>query len=261
MTIQTMFQLLRQRAGETPTPKGPPHRGETQIDYYRRTADDYDEAHVSSHDEHSESLEMILSLIRQLNLQSVLDVGCGTGRGLKFLLDHMPELAVEGNDPSPDLLSIATTRHGIRKEILHCTDALSLPFGPGSFDAVMSLGVLHHVPQPSLIVRRMIELARKAVFISDANYIGQGSLPVSLVKLLATRAGLWPMIKYVQQGFKDWGYNQSDGVYYSYSVFNDLPLLLEAFPRVFVIPVGSAAKRGTSLPMLRAPIVLAVGIR
>ena len=107
----------------------------------------------------------------------------------------------------------------------------------------------------------MIELARKAVFISDANYIGQGSLPVSLVKLLATRAGLWPMIKYVQQGFKDWGYNQSDGVYYSYSVFNDLPLLLEAFPRVFVIPVGSAAKRGTSLPMLRAPIVLAVGIR
>jgi SAM-dependent methyltransferase len=232
-----------------------------QLDYYRRTASTYDETQVHDGDEHYESLGLFLNLIRQNELKSVLDVGCGTGRGIRYLRQHMPTLDVQGNDPSPDLLRIACEKHRVPADVLHCADVLTLPFAPGSFDAVMSLGVLHHVPEPSQVVRRMIQLARRAVFISDANYIGQGSLPVSLVKLAATKAGLWPALKYVQQGFKGWGHSEGDGIFYSYSVFNDLPLLQEAFDKVFVIPIGRDAARGHSLPMLRAPLVAAVGLR
>jgi SAM-dependent methyltransferase len=232
-----------------------------QLDYYREAAGDYDEAQVHEGDEHYQNLGLIESLIRQGNIRSVLDVGCGTGRGIRYLRQHMPDLEVHGIDPSPDLLKIATERHGVPRELLHCADALSAPFPPGSFDAVMSLAVLHHVPQPHKIVRRMIELTRKAIFISDANYIGQGSLSTSIAKLLINRAGAWPFMKFVQQGFKGWACSTGDGVFYSYSVFDDLPLLEDAFTKVFVVPAGSGAKRGIAFPMLRAPVVLAVGLR
>src|SRR4051812_34823561 len=79
---------------------------DAQLDYYRQTAETYDETQVHPGDEHYESLSLIRALIGQLNVRSALDVGCGTGRGLRFLLEHFPDLDVQGNDPSPDLLKI-----------------------------------------------------------------------------------------------------------------------------------------------------------
>jgi SAM-dependent methyltransferase len=234
---------------------------QAQLEYYRRTASSYDDAHVSEEDEHAESLAHIRGFLEQIGARSVLDSGCGTGRGIRYLRQCMPHLRIEGNDPSPDLLEVARNRHGLSPDILHCSDTTSLPLGQGSFDAVMSLGVLHHVPEPGRIVRRMIELARKAVFISDSNYLGQGSLAGSIVKLALTRARLWPVVKYVQQGFHGWGYSDGDGIYYSYSVFEDLHLIESAFPRVYVIPVGRGSSFARRMPMLRAPTVLVAGIR
>jgi hypothetical protein len=137
----------------------------------------------------------------------------------------------------------------------------SLPFAPGSFDAVMSLGVLHHVPNPDDVVRRMVELAAKAVFISDSNYMAQGSIAARLLKFALTRARVWPLTKYVAQGFKGWAYSEGDGIFYSYSVFNDLPLVEQEFARVLVIPVGCDTDAGRRCPVLRAPTALVAGLR
>ena len=106
----------------------------------------------------------------------------------------------------------------------------------------------------------MIRLSRQAVFISDSNYFAQGALFVRLVKLALTESGAWPMLKFVQQGFKGWSQSEGDGIFYSYSVFNDVPLLQKHFRNVLVIPVGEDAKTTVTNPKLRAPNVLVAGL-
>jgi SAM-dependent methyltransferase len=234
---------------------------DAQLDYYRRTAASYDEVHVGEGDAHTESLGYIAGFLRQIGAQSVLDVGCGTGRGIRYLREHVPGVRAEGCDPSGDLLRIARENHAIPDDRLHHGDMASLPFAPGSFDAVMSLGVLHHVPNPDDVVRRMVELAAKAVFISDSNYMAQGSIAARLLKFALTRARVWPLTKYVAQGFKGWAYSEGDGIFYSYSVFNDLPLVEQEFARVLVIPVGCDTDAGRRCPVLRAPTALVAGLR
>jgi len=234
-----------------------------QLDYYRRTAGHYDAQHVADDDEIAESLQHIERFIRQFGIRSVLDSGCGTGRGIRFLQRALPDVRVEGNDPSPELLEVATRVHGVPAALLHCSDTRTLPVAPGSFDAVMSLSVLHHVPESASLVQRMSEIAAKAVFIADANYMGQGSLVGSIAKLALTRAGVWPVVKYVQQGFKGWAYSDGDGVFYSYSVFNDLAILQQTFSKVMIIPVGrtSTRKGAATMPLLRASVVLVAAFK
>jgi 2-polyprenyl-3-methyl-5-hydroxy-6-metoxy-1,4-benzoquinol methylase len=196
-----------------------------------------------------------------MGVKSILDTGCGTGRGIKWLRERLPGVDVQGNDPSADLLRVASERHGIPESALHCADTTSLDFPPQSFDVVMSLAVLHHVPEPEKVIQRMIELARKAVFISDCNYIGQGRLPARAFKLLLTETRLWPIVKFVQQGCKGWAYSDGDGISYSYSVFNDLPMIRRQFKRVFVIPVGQGALDAIAYPKIQASTVLVGAIK
>lgn len=232
-----------------------------QLEYYRRTAVDYDADHVADDDEMTESLQHIVEFIRRLGIRSVWDSGCGTGRGIRYLQRTAPEVRVEGNDPSPELLEVATSKHGVPASLLHCSDTRALTLAPGSFDAVMSLAVLHHVPDPTSVVRRMAEIAGRALFIADANYMGQGSLVSGIAKLALTRAGVWPVVKYVQQGFKGWGYSDGDGVFYSYSIFNDLPILQQMFSKVMVIPLGRTSTAAAAMPLLRAPVVLVAAFK
>jgi len=230
--------------------------GNAQAEYYRRTAVNYDEAHLADDDAHYQSLEYIRWFATQLSARSVLDTGCGTGRGIGFFRNNMPDVEVHGNDPSPDLLKIAAEKHEIPQSMLHCSDTVSLPFERHSFDVVTSLAVLHHVPDPHSVVERMSQLARKAVFISDCNYIGQGRLPSRLLKLALTEARLWDLVKFVQQGFKGWAYSEGDGVFYSYSAFSALTVLRKHFRKIVVIPVGAGAGNAVAFPKLLAPEVL-----
>jgi SAM-dependent methyltransferase len=100
----------------------------------------------------------------------VLDLGVGTGRELTALLDagHTPT----GLDASPSML--ARCSHRARPVPLVCADFWSapLPFGDGSFDAVVALhGTLAHPPDasaPRRLVRELGRLVRKGgVFVAE----------------------------------------------------------------------------------------------
>ncbi len=81
--------------------------------------------------------------------QRVLDVGCGGGRHVVYLLRL--GLSVTGGDRCP--LALAETRRWLSREQLQATlvqlEMTTLPFDSGSFDAVLSVNVLHHA-QPHL---------------------------------------------------------------------------------------------------------------
>jgi SAM-dependent methyltransferase len=86
----------------------------------------------------------------------VLDVGCGSGR-------HSRQAAAAGaRVVAADLgASIDVARGNLPPEVMTVqADAERLPFAHESFDFVMSIGVLHHLPDPEAALRAIVPFAR-----------------------------------------------------------------------------------------------------
>src|SRR5215475_10521943 len=151
-----------------------------QRQHYANTATNYDET-LGQSPEHELALYILLGLIDSIRAESVLDVGAGTGRGLRFLVSHRPNLRVHGIEPVDQLRDIAR-RNGIPGEWMTRGNGYQLPFSDGTFDIVAEFGVLHHVEKPELIVREMLRVARYGVLLSDTNNLGQGHIFGRLIK-------------------------------------------------------------------------------
>lgn len=237
------------------------HAITAQRDYYAKTAVRYDEMHTRR--EHYDALRHVTGYLRTIGARTLLDTGCGTGMAMLYLEGEVEGLVTRGNDPSPELLRVATDRHGIAAERLDCVGSEDLPYEDGAFDAVIETGMLHHVPDPQRIVSEMLRVARMAVFISDSNIYGQGgsSLPSRVAKLALSRAGLLkPMLRRMRGGH-EWYFQESDGVAWSYSLFDSYPLLREACAEVIVIPTGSKRQLADACPILFATHCLMAGFK
>ncbi|TNF37895.1 MAG: class I SAM-dependent methyltransferase [Deltaproteobacteria bacterium] len=233
--------------------------------YYAQTAAAYDEAHVHEDDGHNQALDHVLSVIRTLGATSALDVGAGTGRTIKRLMDEGGLARVAGVEPVAELVARGHAK-GVPKDALQVGDGRSLPFADASFDVVIETGVLHHVKEPRVVVREMMRVARKAVFLSDSNRFGQGRLGARLAKLGLYQARLWPLANLVKTRGKGYLYSEGDGISYSYSVFDDLPALEAWADRVYTVPVGPQSATPPALAawtgaLLSAPQVLVCALR
>ena len=84
---------------------------------------------------------------RQLpsSVTSVIDAGCGKGQFLDYLRQQRPNLRLVGVD-----LSRNENRNGIE---FYCGDALD--FKLGTFDAIVSLATIEHVPDIAEFARRV----------------------------------------------------------------------------------------------------------
>jgi ubiquinone/menaquinone biosynthesis C-methylase UbiE len=218
-----------------------------QRDYYRRTAEHYDSMHVNRTDEHGLALAMFSGFARLTDARTILDVGAGTGRALELLGELIPEASTTGVEPVRELREIGHAR-GIAEDRLVDGDALALSFADNSFDFVIETGVLHHIGTPAGAVAEMVRVARRGVFISDANKLGQGSRPLRVIKALVHSLGAWNlMIRATNRG-KLAKYSEGDGVFYSYSVFDDLDVVRAKFPRLHLLNttplVGDSVKHG-----------------
>jgi ubiquinone/menaquinone biosynthesis C-methylase UbiE len=139
----------------------------------------------------ADSLKLIVSILHSLEIRSLLDVGTATGRCLLDFVAAFSGALVCGAEPVRALLDQAALS-GVTASIpLLQASGQSLPFADGSLDAVIEISVLHHVPDPSLVVSEMLRIARRVVVIADSNRFRQGSLPARLFKLILYKAGLW----------------------------------------------------------------------
>ncbi len=92
--------------------------------------------------------EAVLALLEPHPGMSVLDVGCGTGNYSLELAGR--GLVVTGLDASPEMIKAARAKaeeRGLDVEFV-LGDALQLPFGDGSFDAVICVCALEFLPDP-----------------------------------------------------------------------------------------------------------------
>lgn len=200
---------------------------EIQRAYYANTAQRYDDRHGEDVGEHSFALSFLISSLEYLGTQSILDVGCGTGRALLKVKKERPGIAEVGIEPSQELRAVGHSK-GLSESELVDGDAMSLPFPDGSFDLVCEFGVLHHLPDPSKAVSEMLRVSRKAIFISDSNNFGQGSRLSRLLKQAINALGLWPMADLIKTKGRGYTISEGDGLAYSYSVFNDYKQIARA---------------------------------
>lgn len=92
----------------------------------------------------------------ELRGRLVLDVGAGSGRhsfhaaragATVVALDAGPAIDVARQNLPPELLTVQA-------------DAEALPFAPGTFDLVMCIGVLHHLPDPTVALNALAQAVR-----------------------------------------------------------------------------------------------------
>jgi SAM-dependent methyltransferase len=232
-----------------------------QREYYERTAGQYDAAHVVDGDEHYIALKYISMMIGAHGLGSALDVGCGTGRGMKYLAQRHPEMRIHGIEPVDGLIRQAIETNGISQADITKGSGESLPFENENFDAVYECGVLHHAKEPEQVVREMMRVGRKAIFLSDENRFAYGSALGRWGKLLLWKSGLFNAAYRLKTRGKGYRFSEGDGLAYSYSVFDCAELLGQWADRVILVPLDATKPKTIFAPMMSCFHVLLCAVR
>ena len=230
-----------------------------EVDIQRRhfagIAEKYQSEYVPQGDEHFLALAFLVAAIDYLGIESVLDIGSGTGRAISFIKQRRPDLRIVGIEPVGEMREVGY-KQGIRRDELIDGDATNIAFGAGEFDAVCEFGALHHIKEPSVAVNEMLRVARKAIFISDSNNYGEGSPMRRTLKQVMKSLGLWKVADYINTRGK--GYRISDdGLSYSYSVYDDFDLIRNHCKNVHILNTKDAGKN----PYRSASHIALLGIK
>ncbi|WP_040677937.1 ArsR/SmtB family transcription factor [Rhizobium mesoamericanum] len=135
-------------------------RAERAQAYFSRNAAEWDELRRL----HAADEEVDAAVVRLLGSQpidSLLDLGTGTGRILE-LLSGLYRRAI-GVDASRDMLSVARAnldKSGITKASVRHADILNLPFEAQDFDVVTIHQVLHFFDQPEVAIGEAARMLR-----------------------------------------------------------------------------------------------------
>jgi len=218
-----------------------------QRKYYERTSLNFDEWHLRDVDEHHSALRWIDFLFPPEKIDTILDVGMGTGRAVEFFNDR--NRSVVGVELVAAQI-VQARRKGISPRCLIQADGTALPFANNSFDAVCEFGMLHHVEHPDRVISEMFRVARKAVFISDSNRFGQGNVFGRLLKLALYKLGFWRLADYLRTGGKGFHLSERDGVFYSFSIYDHLQQISQSAEHVWVLPVTHGDRRLGFDPLL-----------
>lgn len=147
--------------------------------------------------------------VRDVNPKNILEVGCGFGRNIKFLIEKgiSPE-KMTGVDISPRMLSKAEEYIGNKDVKLIEADVRSLPFKNKEFDLTLVHGVFMHVKPENIrdVVRESFRVS-KSLIIVEQNYNGNEFTFVHDYKNLYKKFG---------GKIKEYIHNKNDGLDYFY---------------------------------------------
>lgn len=119
---------------------------------------------IAEEPEHRDRYEAFLVARLPARGARVLEVGCGDGRFARLLAAR--GAAVLGIDASPEMIRLARERTPAGAPIeFVCGDFSVHPLGPESYDAVVSVATLHHLPSVPALSRMKGLLKRGGVLL------------------------------------------------------------------------------------------------
>ncbi len=136
--------------------------------YNRKIADHYDLWYETNLGEYFDSLEqkLMIDLLKPRSGQSLLDIGCGTGRHLKFF--QQMGLKVTGIDSSVFMLKKAKKR--LKSEIpLYVGFGEELPFKDKMFDLSIIFATLEFCQNPQLVLKEAERVTSQKIFLGVLN--------------------------------------------------------------------------------------------
>ena len=123
---------------------------------------------------------------------SVIDVGTGTGQIATILALRGEKRTVVGVDLTLEQLQEAERfreKASMQHPILVRSDLFALPFKPGSFDIVISRGVVHHTQDPEGAIRRIVRHVRPGGIVVLGYYDGVARLTHRVRRAVAKTVG------------------------------------------------------------------------
>lgn len=106
----------------------------------------------------------LINLIKPLNAETILDVGCGEGFTLANLAKNKIGKSCVGVEQSKDTITVAGKLHpGIK---IKQGSVYNLPFKDGSFDLVICTEVLEHLESPEKALSELVRVSKKHVVVS-----------------------------------------------------------------------------------------------
>jgi ubiquinone/menaquinone biosynthesis C-methylase UbiE len=115
--------------------------------------------------DHGPANAAFVARLVELNAKGrMLDIGCGPGHIALLVCERLPAAQVVAVDLALHMLAfaerhVAASPHKDRVDLRHA-DAKALPFPDGSFDAVFSNTILHHIPDPRLFLKEARRVLR-----------------------------------------------------------------------------------------------------
>jgi ubiquinone/menaquinone biosynthesis C-methylase UbiE len=148
------------------------------VDDFNRWSQTYDHSWIQPYADrvHKEMLDVVAMEIATPN--TVLDVGCGTGRLLSKVQALYPSAQLFGVDPAEGMVAIA--RSQVPSATIHLTGAESLPLADSSVDVVLSSISFHHWTNQLAALREISRVLRPGGCFCLADI----SIPEWLAKLL-----------------------------------------------------------------------------
>jgi len=107
-----------------------------------------------------EKQELVLRYLNPQKNEKILDVGTGSGFYARYAAEKGAK--VTAVDMSTEMLGVAkniSSKNGLRISFIKA-DAQKLPFKNHSFDKVVSVDLIEHLPQPEKFLKRIIEVIK-----------------------------------------------------------------------------------------------------